>query len=656
MRYQLCVLCVALLFAGSASAAEPAEGSGSGEAHTRLSADPIWEALGHYQEGKSTVDGPLFFLSPVGKDSPASELAATISALANEAATGRPYEVLPQVPGHPHDPADDFVACRFPARVMFLLERQVLRPSEVAWLSKLNCPAFSGWFGRMAPASATFLFSSYHLKAPASAFGHTFLRIGQARGLDTTDRPELLQQAVDFSAEADSTNAITYAFNGMFGLFPGRFHAMPYYFKVREYNDFESRDLWEYELNLTTSQLNRLVAHLWELGPTWLDYWYVSENCSYQILALLQVAVPEANLLGSVRWPVVPADTVKAVLAAKGLVRSQRYRPSVRSQFLKKYAELSTHEREDCVALAADPAAQIRTDSPQRMAAVIDAALDLFDMRHFQDIVFDERSELTVHRNELLRARAGLRIRTLEEQVEAPPNARPELSHGSRRVGIAAGSDSNLGMFASFGARLAMHDLTDPPTGQPELGQLEFFPISLRLFPESGRVLLERADLVVAGSFLPLQPFSSPTSWRFKLGAVGGNAAGCYDCTAFRAGFDGGIAVGTSRHALTAWLMGASDLLAGPAFAWGGGAPVAVGLGGTSGLRVEVGQRFTFLTQARLLWRPEQEVDVDASADTTLRLLVADQTSIVAKGAASAVRGDWGMLDWSGSLGIDLYY
>ena len=25
---------------------------------------------------------------------------------------------------------------------------------------------------------------------------------------------------------------------------------MPYYYKVREYNDYESRDLWEYELEL----------------------------------------------------------------------------------------------------------------------------------------------------------------------------------------------------------------------------------------------------------------------------------------------------------------------------------------------------------------------------------------------------------------------
>jgi hypothetical protein len=38
------------------------------------------------------------------------------------------------------------------------------------------------------------------------------------------------------------------------GQYPGEYSIMPYYRKVKEYGDFESRDLWEYELNLTPEE------------------------------------------------------------------------------------------------------------------------------------------------------------------------------------------------------------------------------------------------------------------------------------------------------------------------------------------------------------------------------------------------------------------
>src|SRR5205085_2119317 len=91
---------------------------------------------------------------------------------------------------------------------------------------------------------------------------------------------DLLDYGVDYSATADTSNPVLYAFKGIFGFFPGTFHIFPYYYKVREYNDYESRDLWEYDLSLTPQQVTMLVAHLYELGATYFDYYYIDENCS----------------------------------------------------------------------------------------------------------------------------------------------------------------------------------------------------------------------------------------------------------------------------------------------------------------------------------------------------------------------------------------
>ena len=76
---------------------------------------------------------------------------------------------------------------------------------------------------------------------------------------------------------------------------------MPYYVKVQEYSNMESRDLWEYELTLSAAQVSRLVMHAWETRATHFDYYFFSRNCSYQLLALLEAADPDLHLIERLR-------------------------------------------------------------------------------------------------------------------------------------------------------------------------------------------------------------------------------------------------------------------------------------------------------------------------------------------------------------------
>ncbi|MGT0149952.1 Lnb N-terminal periplasmic domain-containing protein [Vibrio metschnikovii] len=97
--------------------------------------------------------------------------------------------------------------------------------------------------------------------------------------------------AINFAAEPEGNdNPALYAMKGLFGFYPGRFTVMPYYRKVREYNDIESRDIWEYPLNLTEQEVERVLLHLWEMQLAEFDYYFLDENCSYQLLALLELA------------------------------------------------------------------------------------------------------------------------------------------------------------------------------------------------------------------------------------------------------------------------------------------------------------------------------------------------------------------------------
>ena len=256
------------------------------------------------------ADGPLFWLAPDGKVNPAAELDATLEGI---------------WAAEPTDPRVQHPFCRFPARLMWLDERLHFDPAR---LPRRQCRRYAEYVGKLRANSVAVVFSSYYLNSPASAFGHTFLRVHRRYGATAN---ELLDSGVDYAAVVDTTNALLYAFKGLTGLFPGMFHSMPFFYKVREYNDYESRDLWEYELDLSPRAVAMLVAHLWEEGSTYFDYFYLSENCSYHVLAAIEVSDPRFHLLDKLRNPVVPVDTVRALMKDPGLVRGIRYRPSLRT-------------------------------------------------------------------------------------------------------------------------------------------------------------------------------------------------------------------------------------------------------------------------------------------------------------------------------------
>ena len=63
-------------------------------------------------------------------------------------------------------------------------------------------------------------------------------------------RRRSLNYTVNFSADVTNSNDFLFAFYGLAGRYRGRFATVPYYIKIREYTDMESRDLWEYDLSL----------------------------------------------------------------------------------------------------------------------------------------------------------------------------------------------------------------------------------------------------------------------------------------------------------------------------------------------------------------------------------------------------------------------
>ena len=564
-----------------------------------------WLRLGHWRPRisglKSDADGPGFFLSREGRTDPEAELEATIRSLfrppTEEEIQGNTLRVLP---GNQPPPLQHPV-CRFPARVLFLASELDFTTQDLAVRS---CPKLAQDLQRSAPVGVSMVFSSYYLENPASVFGHTFLRVHRRTSGVGTGRSALIDDGLSFGADPGEDNALVYAFRGLFGLYPGRFERVAYYYKVAEYNDFDSRDIWEYDLNLTEEELLRLVLHIWELDSTWFNYFYRSENCSYQLSALLEAVRPEADLLPAPNATIVPIQTVRDLQRAPGLLGEIRFRPSLYRKFTTRLQPLSRAQRRAVRALADDPtAAMDPTWSSKTESLVLDATADLIDLQHSELMIQEGDSEPARRKQAILARRAGLGLTSAPIEVTVEPWDRPDLGHGSQRVGVGAqGSEGQLEPTLSY--RLAMHDLTDPVAGYPELNGLEFIGFRSRLPSGEAVPTLDELTLVRLMSIPPINSFSPTVAKRFFVGGERRTEAGCAGCFVGRVHAGPGFSLTTPQHALAFFGFGEIDVRFHPELDRLEGWPVLLGPLMTTGIRARLHHRLTLLAEAASGWTP----------------------------------------------------
>ena len=286
-----------------------------------LQDDRYWDILLFYKPAaggrKSLVDDPNFFLAPGGKRDPGAELSATLDAMFDDSLS---------------PPA----RCRFPARYEWLKETLQIDPAR---LPAPDCPELDNTLRAINPKSVSLIFASGHMNAPASMFGHTFLR------LDSAYESPLLSYAVNYAATINPKDSgISYAFKGIFGYYPGYYSILPYYAKVREYANMDQRDLWEYRTNLTEEEVRRMTLHILEMQGISSDYYFLDENCSYDLLFLLEAARPSVTLTDRNKgFFVTPIDTLRSVLA-EGLVDNVVFRPSTARTIRQKAEEAGEAE------------------------------------------------------------------------------------------------------------------------------------------------------------------------------------------------------------------------------------------------------------------------------------------------------------------------
>ncbi len=509
----------------------------------RLANERTWYLLLHYRLNRfgpgvtSEIDGDEFFLATTGKTDPGAELAATLTAFFSNQKVGEAKQ-LPQ--------------CAFPARYLWLNNQLQFDP-ELMPIQR--CDSFDLWREKIDAESVSLVFSSYYLNNPASMFGHTLLRFNRTDGA----RSNLLDFAVNYAAVIDpDVSSFDYIWKGLTGGFDGRFSVMPYYDIVRQYNDLENRDLWEYRLNFSIAQIDFMLLHIWELTFTHFDFYFLHENCSYHLLSLLEAGNPELHLRDRFWAWTLPTETIKQISDQPELVDDVVRRPSLGSQLNHQLAKLNDKERKYVKQLSDNPAKanaeKLDLITPERRARVIDTAINAIQYQSYQEIERADEQDNKVYA--LLVQRAQLpRDNTDVLQPDKSPIS-PDQSHDPVRFQILGGNSrseentTEIGnrSFLELSIQPGFHNLLSTEAGQAPNSQINFLNLRARHETNSESWRLQKFTLTDIISLYPVNPLIQEPSWKINLGWERNRDNGCKDCTPFILNFGIGLALQSNVH------------------------------------------------------------------------------------------------------------
>ena len=467
------------------------------KAHTmQLHNDPYWRLLLHYKTGlfggRSLIDDPGFFLSPNGKRNAAKEMEASIRAFFSE--TSGSYENETR---HP--------ALKFIARYSWLSQKLDIDVSKMPFNP---IEKFEEYYVGLKIERALLVFSSGYMGSPASMFGHTFLI------LEPKDTNRLLALAVNYAADSQESFGPMFAIRGLFGLYDGMYSFLAYYNKINEYVNSEMRNMWEYKLNFSDIEMRRMLMHLIELEGIKSDYFFISENCSYNLLFLLEVARPTAELTDRFIYATEPVGTLHAALDA-GLVEKRDYRPSLYSKIMYRAEILDPENEEKAIALAKGKDMKIVYSSEEEEAKTLDLASDYLQFLLVKgELTQEDYAKRLVA---LLQRRSELQYRdSIANDITVP--SPPESSHGSSQIALGGGVFDNKG-FIEFKYRLNCHELMDEDEGFSSDSEFAFGNVFLRYYPESNRLDLQRFDVFSVIAFPSVNKYYTETCWQVRMGA-----------------------------------------------------------------------------------------------------------------------------------------
>ncbi|MGO3896539.1 MAG: Lnb N-terminal periplasmic domain-containing protein [Psychrobacter sp.] len=420
----------------------------------------------------SMVDDADFFLSKNGRSDSAAELDAMLVALANETAMTVNNS--------------NSVLCRFPARVQWLTD--TLNIDDPAL--QVDCPELDEWMQTIAPEQLSLMFAQEYLDNPLSAFAHTLLRIDSK---ESAADPKQIQHAyaLNYTVDGNPEDSFpAYSVKSVIGAYDSLIEIDPYPEKLANYLQGDERDTWTYQLDLTPSEVQQIMLHVWETKDLKLPYYFTTDNCASEVLRLIDVVRPQQHLLSRLQYAVVPSDVVQ-LLDKEGLLASTIYTPAD-STLRQSQLNESKQQRKQL---------GYHNSAEQTINEIKSAQLD-----PISSISADGQ--------------------TLQQRRIAVSDNNPVDRHSLNLSRIAIGQRGDND-YIDLGVRAGFHDILDPTSGYPQFFNLEGLAATLRLYDTDSdkdnqpkNIVLQNATLIRGRSFNPVNSAKTGKSWGASIEAT----------------------------------------------------------------------------------------------------------------------------------------
>lgn len=441
---------------------------------TKLYENPYWSKLLHYRNGESEIDSDNFFISKNGKYDLKEELFETISSI---------------------EKGTNSVLCRFPLRVKWLKEN-----IPNLNITQYSCEELDKFISLVDGKFVTMVFPTAHINSPASMYGHTFIRIS------SNEETPLISNAVNYAAATTDTNGLIFAYKGLFGEYEGRYSILPYYEKIKEYNNLEQRDIWEYDLDLTQDEIDKLVLHTYELKDSYSDYFFFKENCSYNVLWLLEVARPSLDLVSQFDFKTVPLDSIK-VLQKYNLIKNTNFRYSSMRK-MKFILNEKIENKEYVKGFIKEDNELNNSLSTEDKISYLDLKISYLQYQRANNEY--DKDEYLKKYLQLLKERSSYKQASTYD-IKTPFN--PIDSHDSARVSFFYNNNDSF----EFSAKPVYNDMYDISDGYLQGAYIDFFDVNIKKEKDEN-ARLDRFTLLKIKSLAPQDLIFKPISWGIDVG------------------------------------------------------------------------------------------------------------------------------------------
>lgn len=382
--------------------------------------------------------------------------------------------------------------CKFPARFRYLKQKLDLN------LSFESCDNLQQFLEESRGEYASITFASSYLESPMSYFGHTFITIHKHNN-------RFFSQTISFAAEVpEKTNFFELATKGIGGGFVGRFVASPYFKLFEGYNLVEQRGLTEYRLDLTQEEIENMLWHVYELYDIGVDYKFLTNNCAFETLWLLEVARPGMGISNEFKSVVIPYGTI-VHMKAMGMINEIRTQPPLIESMYKTYSSLDSEEK-DFFSLIKnnDHKAKIiqetnlSSSSKNKMGYLING---------YYDILFK-------------RFRMGKSDFNEVKSIPYLPTSELVSGEPTRRGGskIDLGYSNGNGVSSSY-VTLKPYSFNRREDRYSELGDATLEILSTKIEHVQDNTRLDELSIILIESHTKRFDFYNPVSWKINLGA-----------------------------------------------------------------------------------------------------------------------------------------